>query len=95
VKKRRRPWKKKARRMVWVFKAEDCLDVSTSYIFSVHRSDNNNSFYIDAIITTPEKNEPIKTRPLVNSGTGGTFMDQNYTWKQGFNLIKLEYLITA
>jgi hypothetical protein len=32
------------------------------YIFSVHGSDNNNnSFHIDAIITTPEKNEPIET----------------------------------
>jgi hypothetical protein len=31
------------------------------YIFSVHRSDNNNSFHIDAIIKTPEKNEPIET----------------------------------
>jgi hypothetical protein len=31
------------------------------YIFSVHGPDNNNSFHINAIITTPEKNEPIKT----------------------------------
>jgi hypothetical protein len=44
---------------------------------------------------TPEKNEPIETQPLVNSGTGGIFMDQNYAWKHGFNLTKLEYLITA
>jgi Retroviral aspartyl protease len=44
---------------------------------------------------TPEKNEPIKTRALVDSGTGGTFMDQNYAWKQGFNLTKLEYPIMA
>jgi hypothetical protein len=97
MKEKRRFWKKKERRMVWVFKAEDCLNISTShiYIFSVHRSDNNNSFHIDAIIMTPEKNEPIKTQPLVDSGTGGTFMDQNYARKQGFNLTKLEYLITA
>jgi hypothetical protein len=83
--------------MDWVFKAEDCLDVSTSliYIFSVHGSDNNNSFHIDAIIMTPEKNEPIETRPLVNSGAGGTFMDQNYARKHGFNLTKLEYPITS
>jgi Retroviral aspartyl protease len=65
------------------------------YIFSVHRSDNNNSFHIDAIITTSEKNELIKTQPLVDSGAGGTFMDQNYAWKHGFNLTKLEYLIMA
>jgi hypothetical protein len=65
------------------------------YIFSVHGSKNNNSFHIDAIIMTPEKNEPIETWPLVDSGAGGTFMDQNYTRKQGFNLMKLEYLITA
>jgi predicted aspartyl protease len=65
------------------------------YIFSVHKSDNNNSFYIDAIIETPEKNEPIKTWPLVDSGAGGTFMDQNYARKHGFNLTKLEYPITA
>jgi predicted aspartyl protease len=61
----------------------------------VHGSNNNNSFHINAIITTPEKNKPIKIRPLVDSGAGGTFMDQNYAWKQGFNLTKLEYLITA
>jgi hypothetical protein len=65
------------------------------YIFSVHGSNNNNSFHIDAIIMTPEKNKPIETRPLVDSGAGGTFMDQNYTRKQGFNLTKLEYPITA
>jgi hypothetical protein len=44
---------------------------------------------------TPEKNEPIETQPLVNSGTGGIFMDQNYTRKQGLRLTKLEYLIMA
>jgi hypothetical protein len=44
---------------------------------------------------TPEKNEPIETQPLVNFGAGGIFMDQNYTWKHGFNLMKLEYPITA
>jgi hypothetical protein len=66
------------------------------YIFSVHRSDdNNNSFHINTIITTPEKNELIKTQPLVDSGTGGIFMDQNYAQKHRFNLTKLEYLITA
>jgi hypothetical protein len=65
------------------------------YIFSVHGSDNNNSFHIDAIITNPEKNEPIETRPLVDSGAGGIFMDQNYAWKHGFNLTKLEYPIMA
>jgi hypothetical protein len=65
------------------------------YIFSVHGPENNNFFHIDAIITTPEKNEPIKTQPLVDSGAGGTFMDQNYTRKQGLNLTKLEYPITA
>jgi hypothetical protein len=56
---------------------------------------DNNSFYTNAIITTPEKNEPIKTQPLVDSGAGGIFMDQNYARKHGFNLTKLEYLITA
>jgi Retroviral aspartyl protease len=65
------------------------------YIFSVHETDNNNFFYIDAIIETHEKNEPIETWPLVDSGAGGTFMDQNYTRKHGFNLTKLEYPITA
>jgi hypothetical protein len=64
------------------------------YIFSVHGS-NNNSFHTNAIIMIPEKNEPIKTQPLVNSGAGGIFMDQNYARKHGFNLTKLEYLITA
>jgi hypothetical protein len=65
------------------------------YIFSVHGSDNNNFFHIDAIIMTPEKNKLIKTQPLVDSGTGETFMDQNYALKHRFNLMKLEYLITA
>jgi hypothetical protein len=65
------------------------------YIFSVHGSDNNNSFHINAIITTPEKNELIETQPLVDSGAGGTFMDQNYARKHRFNLTKLEYPITA
>jgi gag-polyprotein putative aspartyl protease len=65
------------------------------YIFSVHGSDNNNFFHTNAIIMTPEKNEPIKTQPLVDSGAGGIFMDQNYARKHGFNLTKLEYPITA
>jgi predicted aspartyl protease len=43
----------------------------------------------------PEKNELIKIQPFVDSGAGGTFMDQNYAQKQGFNLMKLEYPITA
>jgi hypothetical protein len=65
------------------------------YIFSVHGSDNDNSFHTNAIIMTPEKNEPIETQPLVDSGTGGIFMDQNYARKHGFNLTKSEYPITA
>jgi hypothetical protein len=66
------------------------------YIFSVHGSNNNNnSFHTNAIIMIPEKNEPIETQPLVDSGAGGIFMDQNYAWKHGFNLTKLEYPITA
>jgi hypothetical protein len=44
---------------------------------------------------TPEKNKLIKTRPLVDSGAGGIFMDWNYAWKHVFNLTKLEYPITA
>jgi hypothetical protein len=64
------------------------------YIFSVNESDNNNSFCTKAIIMTPEK-ELIETEPLVDSGTGEIFMDQNYTWKHGFNLTKLEYPIIA
>jgi hypothetical protein len=65
------------------------------YIFSVLGSEKNNSFHINAIIKTPEKNEPIETWPLVDSGAGGTFMDQNYAWKHEFKLTKLEYPITA
>jgi hypothetical protein len=65
------------------------------YIFCVHGSNKNNSFHVDAIIMTPERNEPIETQPLVNSGAGGIFMDQNYARKQGLSLTKLEYPITA
>jgi Retroviral aspartyl protease len=61
----------------------------------VHGSDNNYSFHINAIIMTPEKNKLIETQPLVDSGAGGTFMDENYAWKQEFNLTKLEYPIIA
>jgi hypothetical protein len=64
------------------------------YIFSVHGS-NDNSFNVYANIVTPEKNKPIETQPLVDSGAGGIFMDQNYARKHRFNLTKLEYLITA
>jgi hypothetical protein len=64
------------------------------YIFSVHGS-NNNSFSVNANIVTPEKNKPIETQPLVDSGAGGIFMDQNYAWKHRFNLTKLEYPIMA
>jgi predicted aspartyl protease len=65
-----------------------------TYIFSVNGS-NNNSFNVNANIVTPEKNELIETQPLVDSGTEGIFMDQNYARKHGFNLTKLKYLITA
>jgi Retroviral aspartyl protease len=66
------------------------------YIFSVHGSNNsNNSFYTNTIIMIPEKNELIKTQPLVDSGAGEIFMDQNYARKHRFNLTKLEYPITA
>jgi Aspartyl protease len=66
------------------------------YIFSVHGFNNdNNSFHTNAIIMTPEKNKLIETQPLVDSGAGETFIDQNYAQKHGFNLMKLEYPITA
>jgi hypothetical protein len=96
VKKRRRL--KRRRREEWFgFLKRRTVSMSAPpiYIFSVHGSNNNNSFYIDAIIMTPEKNKPIKTQPLVDSGTGGIFMDHNYAQKQGFNLMKLEYPIMA
>jgi hypothetical protein len=47
------------------------------------------------VIITTSKKELIKTEPLVDSGAGGIFMDQNYAQKHGFKLMKLEYLITA
>jgi RNase H-like domain found in reverse transcriptase/Reverse transcriptase (RNA-dependent DNA polymerase) len=50
---------------------------------------------LTSFIATPEKNELIETWPLVDSGAGETFIDQNYAQKHGFNLTKLEYLITA
>jgi Retroviral aspartyl protease len=87
----RRRWKARFGFLKW---RTASMSAPPVYIFSVHES-NDNSFHIKADIVTPEKNELIKTRPLVNSGAGGTFMNQNYAWKHGFNLTKLEYPITA
>jgi hypothetical protein len=70
------------------------MSAAPVYIFSVHGS-NDNSFHINANIVTPEKNELIGTWPLVDSGAGETFMDQNYAQKHKFNLTKLEYPIMA
>jgi hypothetical protein len=44
---------------------------------------------------TTEKDETIETRPLVDSGAEGIFMDQNYARKHELTLMKLENPITA
>jgi hypothetical protein len=77
---RRKGSLRRRRQEIWIgFLKRRVAPTSTPliYIFSVNESDNNNFFCTKAIITTPEK-EPIETEPLVDSGAGGIFMNQNY-----------------
>ena len=42
-----------------------------------------------------DKDETIKTKPPLDCGAGGIFMDQNYTQKHDIRTTKLNKLITA
>ena len=42
-----------------------------------------------------KKDETIKTKPLLDCGAGKIFMDQNFTWKHGIKITKLDKPITA
>ena len=50
---------------------------------------------LPATISYNEKDEMIKTKPLLDCGAGGIFIDQNFTQKHGLWLTKLDNLIKA
>ena len=50
---------------------------------------------LPAIILHNEKDETIETKPLLDCGAGGIFIDQNFARKHGLRLMKLNNLIKA
>ena len=78
-----------------VFKVESRIDTTSPmlYIFSVD-SVKYDSLSIPILIKKRE-NEIVKTLALIDSGAGGTFIDQNYARNTGLTPQKLEKLIIA
>ena len=50
---------------------------------------------LPATILHNEKDETIETKPLLDCGAGGIFIDQNFTRKHGLRLTKLNNPIKA
>src|SRR5271168_4705664 len=48
------------------------------HIFSFAAEINHNSMNLPATISHNEKDETIKTKPLLDCGAGGIFIDQNF-----------------
>jgi hypothetical protein len=65
------------------------------YIFSFSAEINHNSMNLPATISHNEKDETIETKPLLDCGAGGIFIDQNFAWKHGLWLTKLDNPIKA
>ena len=54
----------------------------------------SNSFSIPVQIRN-DTNQNIETLALIDSGAGGKFIDQNYAWKLGVKIQKLEQPLIA
>ena len=50
---------------------------------------------LPATILHNEKDEMIKTKPFLDCGAGGIFINQNFAWKHGLQLTKLDNPIKA
>ena len=63
------------------------------YLFTAEVQENEINLY--ATIMHNKKDETIKTKPHLDCRAGRIFMDQNFTWKHGIKITKLDKPITA
>ena len=54
----------------------------------------SNSFSIPVQLQN-DTNQNVETLALIDSGAGGKFIDQNYTWKLGVKIQRLEQPLIA
>ena len=84
-----------------IFNLEICINVSISFSFtllSVTLAEiSNKTMHLPISISCDRGRgkKTIETKALVDSGAGGTFIDQNFAWAKGFRLQKLEHPITV
>ena len=62
-------------------------------IFSVSVNMTNNSMNIPIIIQNKKKH--VNANPLIDSGTGGIFIDQNFSKQLGLKTLSLDKSILA
>ena len=64
-------------------------------IYSINAVKDPNSLYLSITILHDKKDEPIKTKALLDSRARGIFINQNFVWKHKLRQMKLEQLIKA
>ena len=76
------------------FEVENCLNVGLN-IYSIDAVVSHNAINLSATLLHNEKDELIKTKPLMDCGAGGILIDQNFTQKHGIRLMELEQPLKA
>ena len=64
-------------------------------IYSFTAQVEENKINLSATLVHNEKDETIETKPLLDCGAGGIFMDQNFARKHGIRTTKMDKPITA
>ena len=64
-------------------------------IYSVDSLQDKNSLNINISAKHNRNDTTVKTLALIDSGAGGTFIDQNYVRKVGYKLMELETPVKA
>ena len=64
-------------------------------IYSVDSLQDKHSLNIIISAKHNQNNTTVKTPALIDSGAGGTFIDQNYVWKIRYKLTELEIPVKA
>ena len=64
-------------------------------IYLVDSLQDKHSLNIIIAVKHNQNNKTIKTPALIDSGAGGTFIDQNYVRRVGYKLTELETLVKA
>ena len=84
------------RKMIWIFKEENCIDVSVSYYSClVARVDNNSMYLPMKLLSETQKGIEIVEEGFLDCGATGKFIDQNYAKAHGLEMKLLHMPIKA